>query len=306
MTDYIFHHYDTSPFSEKVRLAFGAKNLSWQSVVIPNMNPKPDLVPLTGGYRRTPVMQIGADIYCDTQVILDEIERRNPAPSLFPVGNVATARAMALFADRIWFQSAVAVIFGTIGDAVDEAFKKDREQLSGRPFDTDGMKAAAPLMKEQFRAALMLVDAQLADGRAFLEGDAITATDIHAYMNYWFVANFTPQNIDWLDAGSPVANWAQRVKAVGHGTRTELDSKQALDIAKAATSETEEGMVGTEPNGLKVGDAVTVMADDYGRDPISGTVHRLEPHRIAIKRNDPLVGEVVVHFPRIGFVVIKA
>ena len=32
------------------------------------------------------------------------------------------------------------------GDAVDEAFKKDREALTGRPFDTDAMKAAVPLM----------------------------------------------------------------------------------------------------------------------------------------------------------------
>lgn len=306
MVDYILHHYDTSPFSEKVRLAFGAKGLAWQSVIIPNMNPKPDLVPLTGGYRRTPVMQIGADIYCDTQVILDEIERRSPTPSLLPGGNAAGARAMALFADRIWFQASVAVIFGTIGDMVDDAFKQDREQLSGRPFDTDGMKAAAPLMKEQFRAALMLVDTQLGDGRAFLEGEVFTATDIHAYMNYWFVANFTPQNIDWLDMASPVARWAERVKAIGHGTRSEQDAKEALGIAKAATTQTEEGVIGTEPNGLKPGDAVTVMADDYGRDPVAGKVHRLEPHRIAIKRNDPQLGEVVVHFPRIGYVVVKA
>jgi glutathione S-transferase len=35
----IFHHYWTSPFSEKVRLAFGIKKLSWRSVDIPNMMP---------------------------------------------------------------------------------------------------------------------------------------------------------------------------------------------------------------------------------------------------------------------------
>lgn len=305
MADYIFHHYDTSPFSEKVRLAFGVKGLSWQSVVIPNMNPKPDLVPLTGGYRRTPVMQIGADIYCDTQVILDEIERRDPSKPLFPIGTSASARAMALFCDRIWFQSSVAVIFGQLGDMVPEDFKKDREQLSGRPFNTDAMKAASPMMAEQFRAALMLVNDQLADGRNWLTGAEMTASDIHAYMNYWFVAGATPQQLEWLDCDLPVAKWAARVKAVGHGARTELASGQALEIAKAATTTTEEGVVGTEPNDLKVGDAVTVMADDYGQDPIKGTVHRLEPHRIAIKRHDPQVGDVVVHFPRLGFVVVR-
>ena len=45
----IFHHYPASPFSEKVRVAFGIKQLAWRSVEIPNMMPKPDLIPLTGG-----------------------------------------------------------------------------------------------------------------------------------------------------------------------------------------------------------------------------------------------------------------
>jgi glutathione S-transferase len=45
----ILHHYDFSPYSEKVRLAFGNKQLAWHSVETPMMAPKPDLVPLTAG-----------------------------------------------------------------------------------------------------------------------------------------------------------------------------------------------------------------------------------------------------------------
>jgi glutathione S-transferase len=55
MTDIILHHFDISPFAEKIRLAFGIKNLSWHSVEIPLVMPKPDLTALTGGYRKTPV-----------------------------------------------------------------------------------------------------------------------------------------------------------------------------------------------------------------------------------------------------------
>ena len=75
--DIILHHYDTSPFSEKVRLLLGLRGLSWGSVIQPVIMPKPDLTPLTGGYRRIPVLQIGADVYCDTQVILAELEARH-------------------------------------------------------------------------------------------------------------------------------------------------------------------------------------------------------------------------------------
>ena len=82
----ILHHFDRSPFSEKIRVVFGHKGLSWRSVRIPQIMPKPDLMPLTGGYRRTPVMQIGADVFCDTQIIIREIERR------FPVADPVSAR----------------------------------------------------------------------------------------------------------------------------------------------------------------------------------------------------------------------
>src|SRR4051812_48250128 len=146
MTDQIIlHHYDTSPFSEKVRVAFGIKGLAWRSVIQPVIMPKPDLTPLTGGYRRIPVLQVGADVYCDTQAILAEIDARHPAPRLACGGDWA----VNLWADRLFFQASVAVVFGAIGEQVPKAFIADREKLSGRPFDMAAMKAAAVPMRGQ-------------------------------------------------------------------------------------------------------------------------------------------------------------
>jgi glutathione S-transferase len=93
MADIILHHYAASPFAEKVRIALGLKQAAWKSVDIPNVMPKPDLMPLTGGYRKTPVMQIGADIYCDTQLIMLELDKRLPTPALFPKGREGEARS---------------------------------------------------------------------------------------------------------------------------------------------------------------------------------------------------------------------
>src|ERR1700760_425866 len=135
----ILHHYDTSPFSEKVRVMLGIKGLSWRSVIQPVIMPKPELIPLTGGYRRIPVLQIGADVYCDTQVILTEIEARCRKPDVIKGADWA----VNLWADRLFFQATVAVVFGEMGDTVPEAFIKDREKLSCRPFDIAAMKAAA-------------------------------------------------------------------------------------------------------------------------------------------------------------------
>src|SRR6516162_6547408 len=99
MTDIILHHYDISPYSEKVRTGLGLKGLAWASVELPVIMPKPNLTALTGGYRKTPVLQIGADIYCDSQLIMRELERRYPTPSFYPAGHGA-ADALAWWPRR--------------------------------------------------------------------------------------------------------------------------------------------------------------------------------------------------------------
>ncbi|HEY4942109.1 MAG TPA: glutathione S-transferase family protein [Rhizomicrobium sp.] len=302
----IFHNYPNSPFSEKVRVAFGIKKLAWRSVIQPVIMPKPDLIPLTGGYRKIPVMQIGADIFCDSQIILREIERRYPSPSLVPRGK-GLSYGLGFWADRQIFQAAVAIIFGEIGDHVPEDFKKDRAAMSGGGFSSEALKAAVPFMREAYRAHTSFIEEQLDDGRAFLQGAEVTLADIHAFMNPWFVASALPHRAKaTLEEFPKVVAWYERVKAIGHGTSSDMTPKEALAVAKAATSEAKPAADPFDPGGRKPGDKVTVSADDYGRDPIAGELVFSNAHEIAIKRSDPAVGEVVVHFPRAGFVVQSA
>jgi glutathione S-transferase len=298
----ILHHFDNSPFSEKVRLTFGLKGLSWRSVIIPSMLPKPDYLPLTGGYRRTPSLQIGADVYCDTQVILEEIEQRAPSPALLGPG---LDWAVNLWADRLFFGATVPVIFGLIGDNVPEDFKKDRTEMSGRPFDGKAMAAAAPFLKQQWRAQAGWIEEALGKAQ-WLGGDRPTLSDIAAYMNVWFLGNATPRLVPEMTAGLPrLSAWAARMKAIGHGKPTDLSGEDALATAKAATPAAPPAH---DPNDLldaKPGDAVFVMADDYGKDQVSGTLVAATSTRIVIAREHDLTGKVHVHFPRAGYIAAK-
>src|ERR1700736_3501687 len=165
MADIILHHYETSPYAEKIRVALGIKGLAWSSVQIPRIMPKPDLMPLTGGYRKTPVLQVGADIYCDTQLMMLEIEKRSPEKPLLPVGQEGEARALAMWIDRNIFWAAVGVVMGAIGDKLPEAFQKDRSEFSGRSFDPARLKAAAPFARDQTYAHLIFAEEMLRDGR---------------------------------------------------------------------------------------------------------------------------------------------
>jgi len=270
------------------------------------MLPKPLLVPLTGGYRKTPVMQIGADVYCDSQLIIRELERRFPEPSVFPK-NKGFPYGLSFWTDRLFFMASVPIIFGEIGDYVPEDFKKDRAAMSGGTFSTDAMKAAAPFVKDQWRAHASFVAEQLADGRKFVLGETPSAADAHAHMNFWFMKGAISNTTAALLKEFPVIDaWFERVTAIGHGTPVPMDGKDALAIAKAAKPEAEPRPDPFEPRGLKPGDRVTVAADDYGRDAIAGEIVFTSAHEIAIARRDGEVGDVVVHFPRAGFVVAPA
>jgi glutathione S-transferase len=301
----ILHHFEASPFSEKIRLIFGFKRIAWRSVVIPRILPKPDLIPLTGGYRRTPVMQIGADIFCDTQMIARAIELRYPEPSLLPQGHAGMPWAVAMWTDKVFFQSTVNLVFGSLGDKVPQDFIEDRTKMRGAPFDVKAMTANLPQHRDQFRAHVALIEDQLAGGgraRPWLLGD-FSLADINAYMNVWYVRS----NLDSADAllaeFPRVRDWEERIRAIGHGGRTELSPQEALDIAARATSTAVPASDECDPCGRKVGDRVSVAADDYGKTEIEGEVVLLAAQHIGIRRHDARVGEVVVHFPRAGYVV---
>jgi glutathione S-transferase len=296
----VLHHYDASPFSQKVREVLALKQLDWRSVITPNMMPKPDLLPLTGGYRRAPVMQVGADIYLDSALIVAELERRAPGHGGGAPGPVG------LWADRAFFQASVTIIFGALGDRVDPAFAKDREKLSGRPFDAVAMAAMQVPAQAAWRAHAAWIEATLAAG-PFLAGDAPGVADAAAHMNIWFVARNMPDVANGLLAGMPrVATWRRAMEAIGEGDRSDLSGAEALAIARDSTPAAPLPHDAADPLGLTPGDAVTVSADDYGRDPVAGVLVSLSPDRVTIAREADGLGTLHVHAPRIGYIVQPA
>ena len=297
----ILHHYDASPFSQKVRAFLGLKRAAWRSVLTPNMLPKPDLVPLTGGYRRAPVLQVGADVYIDSQLALAELERRLPSPR----ANVGPAFAVNLWSDRLLFQATVAIIFGRLGGRVDPAFITDREALSGRPFDPAVMAAASGPMRGQWRGHAAFLDQALAStGAPFLAGHDPTLIDIAAHMNFWWLGGAFPDLFDELTAGlDHVRAWHARVGPLGQGTRVEMTGQEALEVAKAADPAPALPHDPHDVSGVSPGEPVIVSADDYGRDPIAGALVSADANRLTIARETADLRRLHLHFPRVGYVV---
>ncbi len=301
MRDLILHHYPMSPYAELVRRALGMKGLAWRSVLIPNVAPKPDLTPLTGGYRKTPVLQIGADIYCDTAIIIEAIEALHPSPTLFPAPLGRAGALLALQAGGATFSQAVGSAMAPFIDRLGSDFVEDRRKLFG--MDPDRMAKLAPHLLAQFRAWLARIDDALADGRAFIGGDAPGYADCAIAMNVWFQGNFGLLEAR-LAPFTHVAAWYGRVDALGRGTPTDMAGADALDIALAAAPVIAADLA--PDSGFALDQPMTVRTEDPGADVVSGRLLRCTDRAISILRDDPRVGTVAVHFPRIGQILAPA
>src|SRR6185295_9752976 len=181
MPELILHHYDTSPFSEKVKKLLAYKQVPWRAVEQPTIMPKPQLVPLTGGYRRIPVLQIGADVYCDSQLIVRVLEKLHPEPTIYPGGSEGVCHTMNLWADRMFFFTTTVILFVLIGAHVPKEFIEDRtKMMPGRGSFAD-LPKQAPFAKSQARAFADMLSAQLGDGRPWLLGKEFSLADAASY-----------------------------------------------------------------------------------------------------------------------------
>jgi glutathione S-transferase len=296
MSELFLHHYDASPFTQRVLRMLGIKRLAWRSVVTPMLPPKDDLVALTGGYRGTPVLQIGADVYVDSQRIARELERRFPAPTLFPDGNAGLAYAMVKWADA-FFRSGLHMAISLTSSVWPAEFRRDRQQLFP-DVDFDGIDLEHA--KSQLHAHASLVEQQLADGRPFLLGVLPGLVDIHAWTVPWFARASMPVVNELLADLPRLAAWERRVADLGEGTRTESTPEDAFTTARGAAPEP--GVVqGGDTQGLTAGMDVEVSPDDTQRGGVRGRVVAAGPNEIAVERSHPRCGSVVVHFPRLGY-----
>ena len=305
MSELILHHYSTSLFAEKARLMLGFKGLSWRSVTIPSILPKPDLTALTGGYRKTPVLQIGADVYCDTALIARRLEQEKSSPTFYPEGQEFTVAGFAAWADSVMFMHAVSLVFQPASLAVrfakvpPEAVKAFVADRAGLFSGGSAVRVSLELAQHQWPTLMGRLETQLQRNGDFLFGVPSIA-DFAVAHPLWFLKQ-TPVTSPLADAYPTVLAWYQRVIGFGHGACSELSSVDALEIARNATPAVVSDEVFLDPNGFEAGQTVAVSAVDYGVDAVHGELVFSGAEEIILRREDERAGVVHVHFPRYGF-----
>ena len=300
----ILHHYPSSPFAEKVRLMLGYKNIPWKSVVIPMVSPKPDLVTLTGGYRKTPVLQIGADIYCDTALIADVLEHIEPLHTLYPEPSKGMARTLAQWADATLFWTSMAYnlqpkglaqLFDKAPVEAAKAFAEDRKAM-GAGMQRQRPQDAAAAYKSYLRRL-----SDMLDDLPFVLGDKPCITDFAMYHPLWFTRVRTSALSDILNATPAVLDWMDRMAAIGHGSMEKFTAADAIEVASASAPAALRDDVFQDEHGIALGSRVVLSADSFGLEPSEGELVAATRLHYTLRRTDERAGLVHVHFPRIGY-----
>ena len=309
MADLILHHYPTSPFAEKIRSVLGYKKLAWKSVIIPMIMPKPDVVALTGGYRKTPILQIGADIYCDTALICDVLEHLQAEPSLYPEPSKGMGRTLAQWADTTLFWAAMsynfqpagaAQVFGNAPPEAAKAFAEDRQAMrQGMP------RMPAPDATAAYKSYLRRISDML-DDWPFLLGTSPSAADFAAYHPLWFTRTRTPAMAGILNATPAVLAWMDRMAEFGHASFEKFGAVEAIAVAAASKPAALNGDVFQDEHGIPLGSQVMIRSENFGLEPTEGELVAATRMHYTLRRTDPRAGAVHVHFPRIGYILKKA
>lgn len=307
MPTIILHHYPQSPVAQKIRFALGIAAADWHSVEIPRLPPKPMLMPLTANYRRVPVMQIGADIHCDSQDIIRAIAAAGHSEKLFPDGCVGQAMALAGWAETAMFDLAVRIVItSAIGTAPPE-FIADRGALYfGSDWTEAGMKAALPAVILQLQAHLAWAD-DLLSGTNFAIGSKLSYADAAIAYISWFLRNRWDSGATFLAPFNHICALEEMLIDRGNGNATEMTAAAALENARAHEPQTPTGIVAGFDAGLKTGQQIMLRQRGDTADPdVVGSLRYLDDTRVSIDHTSPETGAVAVHFPVAGYVVSSA
>jgi glutathione S-transferase len=302
----ILHHYRMSPFSEKIRLMCGYAGLAWQGVINPEMPPRPVLDPMLGGYRRIPVAQAGADLFCDTRLISAEVAALSNRPELDPANCDEAELGFSAGLESEVFWACVASLPATqiikqlvrnISIVGAFRFIRDRAGVARRA-NSKPMKPREAI--ELFDRHLAQLEQRLQQSGDFLFGDAPRYTDFAAYHTFWFqrVVGELP-----MPEGLPaVEAWYSRMGGFGHGDTEEISGEAAFAAARASEPRPVPDRLRADAH---IGRRVTIRPVDYARDGGAGELVGADARRWIIAR-DTDFGRLHVHFPTEGFELVNS
>ncbi|HAG92517.1 MAG: glutathione S-transferase [Pseudomonadales bacterium] len=304
MSDLILHHYALSPFSQKVRSMLGYADLPWQSAITREMPPRPIVATLTGGYRKIPVAQCGADVFCDTAVISSEIAVRAGKPQL---ARQNCSDEVNRFIAHVELEVFFACVMSSASWALNKKVLQTLSIIDLFKFFADrirmGRTASVRMVKPGEAPAIVkqhLKDMESRLQQDFLFGAEPNIADFAAYHSLWMIRDAAEKKT--LQPYARVNAWMDRMNAFGEGRRSEINPDETLVLARNSEPR---AITAEEKQDALLGCRVSIAPADYAQDASVGELVGASANRWIIARSDPAVGLVHVHFPKQGFSIVE-
>jgi len=311
--DWMLYHYSVSPYAEKARLMLGHKQLAWGSIEVPVIPPRPGLQNVLGAFRRIPVLQRGADFFCDTRLLPHVLDSLHPQRPLLPPHAKALSTLIAQWAEPRVFLMMGPVRFESRDDlqALEEIglppgdFLRDRAPFMAPAVDTRRSASVRASARDHVLSYLAVLESLLAGGQPYLCGAEPCAADFSAVHTLWWLRR-RPRRDALLDRFPVLGAWADRMAAIGHGRPQPCSPQQGLQAARDAAADAAWQPDWPAVDDARLGREVSLQPDDYGRDPVHGTLSAVSDRHVTLTREAPDVGWVRLHFPIVGYEVVLA
>ncbi len=114
----------------------------------------------------------------------------------------------------------------------------------------------------------------------------------------------TPSLSAEIESRPSLAGWVERIAGFDSGHTEAMSGSEALEIARdSAPQDTGGASIATAR--YQRGDTVSIVADDYGLETLTGVATRVRAADLTVTRDDVVLGAVAIHYPRSGYRIVK-
>lgn len=302
----ILHRSLKSPYSQKAMLMLDYENLEWKSVLSSKGVPRPIQEKLVGEYsRRIPVLQVGADLYCDTDMIAKKIAELSGDKNLDRLNfseeiqkenfRVEDENFMALLGSMSLWNFIVSYLKSI-------KLKNTFELITDRAKASRG--AVNPLkIRTKAEWAKILendlprLDKILEENNFLLKTDKPTFYDFTVFTSIWYMDFLNEVKI--LDKCTNLKAWLTRMNEFSNNHIEEINPIDSLNIAKENTplpisDELKKSDKIGKPIAVEINDSIAGAL----QSKLTGILVGEDDYKYIVKRENETVGTVHVHIPK--------
>jgi glutathione S-transferase len=293
---------------KKIMALLGYTKLDWYSELTSKGVPRPVQEILVGNYsRRIPILQIGADIYCDTKEICHQIAEISGIEEL---SFYHLSKEQQHFADELEYEFGRAVVAKlTPMELIISYFKHipmkdactfliDRLKLKSKMKENNPLNEKSNVEWTKFLIQYFKKIDNKLENHSFLSLEASpNYIDFTTYTHIWYSKRVN--NLKYAKDLTNIRRWLKRMDSYDLGNYKELSEGEAIEAAKQNKPKSLDNSLLNRTNKLNKSTSITINDGlSFIMEPVQGILLGENDKKSILKRENRTIGTVHVHLPK--------